>query len=453
MIPAEPSLALFTDLYELAMAQAFWKSRTTGSATFSLFFRNLPPDRGYLVSAGLEAVLDYLERFRFTNGDINYLSSLKQFDERFLDYLSTLRFTGDVRAVPEGTLIFQEEPVLEITGPIVEAQLVETFALNQVHFQTVLASKAARARYAAGKKQVIDFGARRCHGVEAADLAARVGYMVGFDGTSNMMAAAHYGIPANGTMAHSFICAFPTEAEAFRSFAETFPEATTLLVDTYDTMQGVRKALNVAADLRQKGHKLRAVRLDSGDLLTLSKETRKLADEAGFPDLKIFASGGLDEFEISRLVQAGAPFDAFGVGTKVGVSAEAPHADSVYKLVQYANRPVLKLSANKQTSPGPKQVLRYYDSAGLMTHDAIACSNEIPDGAGRPLLTTMMKDGKRLGQPVSLKESRTHFSNEFARLPERYKALRSPEHFPVRISEELDRLTRDVVAETKRREF
>jgi nicotinate phosphoribosyltransferase len=453
MTPIEPSLALFTDLYELTMAQAYWQSSTTGSATFSLFFRKLPPDRGYLVAAGLEPVLGYLERFRFTDADIAYLRSLGRFDGRFLDFLSGVRFSGDVRAMPEGTLFFPDEPVLEVTGPIIEAQLVETFVVNQIHLHTILATKAARVRYAAGDRQVIDFGARRCHGVEAADVAARVGCLVGFDGTSNTMAAARYGIPPYGTMAHSFVCAFPTEVESFRRYARSFPDATTLLVDTYDTVEGVRKTLEVAAELRRKGHELRGVRLDSGDLLALSKETRRLADEAGFPRLQIFASGGLDEFEVDALVRAGAPIDGFGVGTKVGVSADAPHADCAYKLVEYAGRPVLKLSPRKQTRPGPKQVFRFSDPGGRTSHDVISCAGEAPDGPDEPLLTTVMRKGKRLGPPVPLAESRERFRAGFALFPDRHKALRSPEPYRVRFSEGLDRLTREVVAEALQREL
>lgn len=452
MIPAEPSPALFTDLYELTMAQAYRQSDTTGLATFSLFFRKLPPDRGYLVAAGLEPVLGYLERFRFTDADVAYLRTLGRFDDRFLEFLSGLRFTGAVRAMSEGTLFFADEPVLEVTGPIVEAQLIETFVLNQVHLHTVLASKAARVRHAAGDRQVIDFGARRCHGVEAAVVAARVGSLVEFDGTSNTMTAARYGIPPYGTMAHSFVCAFPTEVESFRRYAESFPDATTLLVDTYDTIEGVRKALAVAGELRRGGHELRAVRLDSGDLLALSREARRLADAAGFPEIQIFASGGLDEFEVDALIRAGAPIDAFGVGTKVGVSADAPYGDCAYKLVEYAGRPVLKLSPGKQTRPGPKQVFRYHEFGGCMSYDVVTRADEMPDGPGNPLLAAVMQDGKRLGPPVGLPECRSLFRAGFALLPDRHKMLRAPEPYRVRVSDGLEQLTREMT-ETLRREL
>jgi len=440
----ELSLGLFTDLYELTMAQAYWQSGTTGTATFGLFFRKLPPDRGFLVAAGLELVLDYLEQFHLTPADIGYLRSLGRFDEEFLEFLSGLRFTGDVRAMPEGTLFFADEPVLEATGPIIESQLVETFILNQIHFQSILATKAARVRHAAQHRQVIDFGARRCHGAEAADVAARVGALVGFDGTSNTLAAARYGLPPYGTMAHSFVCAFPTEVESFRRYVESFPDTATLLVDTYDTVGGVRKALEVAGELRRKGHELCGLRLDSGDLLDLSRKTRELADAAGFPKLQIFASGGLDEFEVESLVQAGAPIDAFGVGTRVGVSADAPYADCAYKLVEYAGRPVLKLSPQKQTHPGPKQVFRYHEPTGLISHDVIARADELPEGPGTPLLTPVMRDGKRLTSPVELASSRSLFQSEFACLSDGCKALRSPRAFPVHFSTGLDQLTKKV---------
>jgi nicotinate phosphoribosyltransferase len=453
MVSFDPSPALFTDLYELTMAQAYWQAGTTGPATFSLFFRKLPPARGYLVAAGLESVLGYLERFRFTDGDLAYLRSLGRFDERFLDFLAGVRFTGAARAMPEGTVFFSEEPVLEVTGPVIEAQLIETFVVNQVHVQTVLATKAARVRTAAGDRQVIDFGARRCHGTEAANLAARAGYLAGFDGTSNAMAAALYGIEPFGTMAHSFVCAFPSEEESFRRYAESFPDATTLLVDTYDTVEGVRKALVVAAELRRRGHEVRAVRLDSGDLLPLSQAARAMADAAGFPNLKVFASGGLDEFEVDDLVRAGAPIEAFGVGTKVGTSADAPCADCAYKLVEYAGRPVLKLSSKKQTLPGPKQVFRHRGPDGRMLYDLVARADEAPPGDIRPLLADVMRGGRRLGPSIPLVESRLRCRTEVASLPDRHKALGSPAPFEVRFSEKLARQTREVVSETRRREL
>ncbi len=453
MTTPQPSPALFADLYELTMGQAYWRAGMTAPATFSLFFRGLPRDRGYLVFAGLEAVLDYLAGYRLTGPDLDSLRSLGLFAGGFLDYLAGVRFTGRVRAVREGTPVFPNEPVVEVTAPVIEGQLVETFVVNQVHVQTVLATKAARVRHAARDRRVIDFAARRCQGTEAADRLARVSYLAGFDGTSNTSAAVRYGIPPSGTLAHSFVCACPSELEAFRRLAATFPDSTTLLVDTYDTVRGVRNALAVAAELRARGHEVRAVRLDSGDLLDLARKTRAMADAAGFPDLKIFASGGLDEFEVDELLRAGAPIDGFGVGTKVGVSADAPYADCAYKLVAYDGRPVLKLSPKKQTLPGPKQVFRHRDLSGRYSHDVIACEGEAPDGPAEPLLHPVMADGRRLGPPDSLEALRDHFREEFAAIPEACKALRDPGRYEVRVSDQLERLRQEVVHEARRREL
>jgi nicotinate phosphoribosyltransferase len=447
-----PSLALFTDLYELTMAQAYWQSGQTATATFSLFVRKYPPDRAYFVFAGLADVLDYLEGLRFAPDDIDYLRSLNRFDEEFLRYLGRLRFTGSVRAMAEGVLFFINEPVIEVSGPVVEAQLAETFVVNQINLQTILATKAARVTHAARGRQLIDFAARRTHGVEAANRLARACHLAGFDGTSNTMAGARYDIPVSGTMAHSYITSFESEIESFRHFARSFPDTSTFLVDTYDTLEGTKKAAIVAREMSKQGHHLRAIRLDSGDLLDLSRKARALLDEAGLPQVQIFASGGLDEFEVDQLVRAGAPIDAFGVGTKVGVSADAPWTDCAYKLVEYAGRPVLKLSAKKQTLPGPKQVFRYRDPGGTFLRDVIGCAGESPEGA-ETLLAEVMREGKRLRPDPTLEELRQRFRQEFARLPPRHKALRSPELYEVQISQRLEELRRKVVEETKQREL
>ena len=272
----EPSFGLFTDLYQLTMAEAYWQSGKTERATFSLFFRKYPPNRAYFVFAGLADVLEYLADFRFTPTDIDFLRSLGRFRTDFLDYLQRTRFSGDVRAMPEGTVCFADEPVMEVTAPVIEAQLVETYAINQIHLQSVLATKASRVRYAAGEKQVVDFGARRAHGADAANKLARVSYLAGFAGTSNTMAAAIYKIPLYGTMAHSFIACFESEIEAFRRYAEAFPDSSTFLVDTYGSVGGVKNAITVAREMRAGGHQLRAIRLDSGDLVELSKQARVL---------------------------------------------------------------------------------------------------------------------------------------------------------------------------------
>ncbi len=431
------SNALFTDLYQLTMAQAYWRSGHTSEATFSLFFRDYPPNRSYLVFVGLADVLDYLEDLRFTGRDIALLRDQGRFDGRFLDHLAGLKFTGSVRAMAEGSVLFANEPAIEATAPIIEAQIVETYLLNQVTFQTMLASKAARVVSAARGRTVVDFAARRTHGTDAANKLARGGYMAGFAGTSNVMANALYDIPAFGTMAHSWITTFDDETDAFRAYAESFPDTSTFLVDTYDTVEGTRNAARVGREMKRRGHQLRAVRLDSGDLLDLSRKARAILDEAGLPEVEIFASGGLDEFEIDALLSAGAPIDGFGVGTKVGVSADAPSGDSVYKLVQYDGRPVLKLSPGKQTLPGPKQVYRRRGPDGLFAGDAIARQDEKPEQAAEPLLEQVMSEGRRLNREPDLGELRERFAQEFARLPSEYKKLISPPRYPVEISSDL----------------
>jgi nicotinate phosphoribosyltransferase len=452
MPPGDFSLGLFTDFYELTMAHAYWQSGRTANATFSLYFRNYPPDRAYFVFAGLADALDYLEHLHFTAADLEYLRSLGRFHPDFLDYLSRLRFTGTARAMPEGTICFTNEPVLEVSGPMIEAQLAETFLLNAINLQTILATKASRVVYAARGRQLIDFAARRCQGTEAADKLARLSYLVGFEGTSNTLAGARYGIPVSGTMAHSYIIAFDSEIESFRRFAESFPDSSTFLVDTYDTLAGIHKTAVVAREMKARGHHLLAVRLDSGDLLDLARKARDLLDKAGLTEVRLFASGGLDEFRIDALLRASAPIDGFGVGTKVGVSADAPWTDSVYKLVEYAGRPVLKLSTSKQTLPGPKQVFRYRDPSGMYAHDVIGRADETASG-GEPLLAEVMRDGKRLAPNPSLEELRGRFAQEFAHLPERCKALRSPERYEVRISPALERLQEEVTRQIREREL
>jgi nicotinate phosphoribosyltransferase len=434
------------------MAQAFWQSGQTASATFSLFFRKYPLDRAYFVLAGLADVLDHLERFRFSPGDLEYLHSLGRSDRDFLEYLRQLRFTASVRAMPEGTIFFINEPVVEVTGPVIEAQLVETFLVNQINLQTILATNASRVVHAARGKQLVDFAARRTHGVEAANKLARGSYLAGFDSTSNTLAGALYGIPVSGTMAHSYVTSFDSEIESFRHFARSFPDTSTLLVDTYDTLEGTRKAALVAREMRKQGHPLRAIRLDSGDMLDLSRKARAILDEAGLPEVQIFASGGLDEFEVDELLRAGATIDAFGVGTKEGVSAGAPWTDCAYKLVEYAGRPVLKLSTKKQTLPGPKQVFRYRDPRWSYLRDVIARAEERSEG-GEPLLGEVMEGGRRVTPDPTLEELRKRFRREFACLPPRHKALRSPEVYDVRISKELEQLRQRVVRETTARDI
>lgn len=451
---AAPGLsnALFTDLYELTMAQAYWRSGVTGMATFSLFFRKLPPGRGFLVFAGLETIVEHLEGFRFTEEDIHHLESLERFDRRFLRQLRNLRFTGQLRAMPEGTPVFVDEPMLEVQAPIIEAQLVETFLLNQANLHTMLATKAARVVHAARGRSVVDFAARRTQGLDAATAVARCGYIAGYSGTSNVQAAGRFGIPAVGTMAHSFIMSFEHEVDAFRAYAHTFPEETTLLVDTYDTLSGVRNAIEVAREMRAKGKSMRAVRLDSGDLRELARASRTLLDGAGFGEVQILASGGLDEYEIDQLCRDGVPIDGFGVGTRAGVSADAPYIDSAYKLVEYEGRPVLKLSTSKVSLPGCKQVYRLSDASGHCERDVIARVDEDVAG-GRPLLVEVMRGGQAVVDQPTLADIRSFVASELGKLPDEVKDLEAPREYPVEISVGLAGLMKDVTSEVRTREL
>jgi nicotinate phosphoribosyltransferase len=373
------SLALFTDLYELTMAASYFQHQMFAPATFSLFVRQLPPNRGFLVAAGLADVVRFLETFTFSAEDLAFLQQTGRFHSDFLDYLTHLRFTGDVYALPEGRLCFAHEPLVEITAPVIEAQIVETFVLNAIHMQTLIAGKAARCFHAAQGRMLVDFSLRRTHGVDAGLKVARASYLAGFNGTSNVLAGKLYGVPFYGTMAHSFIQSFDDEEAAFRAYADTFPDDTALLIDTYDTIAGAQRAARVGQALRQRGYRLRGVRLDSGDLLTLSQQTRNILDAAGLTDTRIYASGGLNEHEVARLVAGGAPIDVFGVGTDMGVSGDAPALDMAYKLVEYAGRPRLKLSSKKVSLPGKKQAFRVMDTEGQCARDVLGLREESLD--------------------------------------------------------------------------
>ena len=435
--------ALLNDFYELNMASSYLRRGMAATATFSLFVRSLPPTRGFLVATGLEACLSYLERFCFGDDELAYLGSLG-FDGATLDAFATLRFTGDVWAVPEGRIVFAGEPLLEVSAPIAEAQLAETVLCNTMTFHTTAASKAARSRIAAaGTMELVDFGLRRTQGIEAAMVVARATAMVGFAATSNVEAARQLGLTPAGTMAHSYVEAFPTETQAFRAFAEDVPEQATFLVDTYDTLGGVRKAVDV---IRSLGLEHRAgIRLDSGDLSVLSKESRRILDEAGLPEVRIVVSGGLDEHRIADLVAAGAPVDVAGIGTRLGVSADAPYLDTVYKLVAYDGRPVAKLSASKETLPGAKQVFR---APGLV--DVIGMREEAAPANTEPLLEMVMAGGHPIGPAAPLSELRTRFESDLVELPEAARALDSPVAPHVPITPALSALTRRVHGAARR---
>jgi nicotinate phosphoribosyltransferase len=436
------SHALFCDLYELTMGQSYFLERMHEPATFSLFARTLPDNWGYFVAAGLDSVLTDLESVAFNAHDLAYLERSGRFTTDFIAYLADFRFTGSVRAMPEGTVFFPQEPVLEVTAPVIEAQLVETFVLNQVHFQSLIASKAIRCVEAVNGRHLMDFSARRTHGSDAALKVARSSYLAGFESTSNVLAAAEYGIAPAGTMAHSYIESFPDELSAFRAYARAFPDACVLLLDTYDTVAGVRNAVIVARELAAEGHRLRGVRLDSGDMDALSRAVRRILDDAGFQDVSIIASGGLDEHEVHDFLAAGAPIDIFGVGTRMGVAADAPYLDMAYKLVEYAGTPRLKLSSGKATWPGPKQVWRRSEG-GHFVEDILCLAEEPAPAGASPLLEPVMSNGKAT-RPGSLEEARERARSDRLSLPEGVRKLIAPNAYPVRISAALQDL-RDTV--------
>ncbi|MGZ4513675.1 MAG: nicotinate phosphoribosyltransferase [Mycobacterium sp.] len=437
----EYSSALFTDLYEVTMAQAYAAEHMSGTAVFETIFRKLPQGRSYVMAAGLSDVLDFLETFQFRPADIDYLRELRLFTEEFLCSLSEVRFTGDVWAVPEGTVVFPNEPIVQVIAPIIEAQLVETFVVNQIHLQSVIASKAARMVEAARGRRVVDFGARRAHGTDAALKVARAGYLAGLAGTSNLLAAREYGIPAVGTMAHSFVQAFDNEADAFNAFARLYP-GTTLLVDTYDTLGGVDHVIEL---VRTRDFDVAAVRLDSGDLGALSKATRAKLDAAGLDHVEIVASSGLDEYRIAALMNEGCPIDAFAVGTKLVVAQDAPALDMAYKLVEYEGTGRTKFSSGKVIYPGRKQVVRRLDR-GIFAGDTIGRFDEQLDG--EPLLVPVMKNGRRLPRhDADLSVSRNWARQQVDRLPPQLRSLEAGGwSYPVDVSpgiaRELEKLRR-----------
>ena len=439
---------LLVDLYELTMAASYFEHGLNETATFSFAIRRLPDHRGFMVAAGLERLLELLEQFRFDSDAIAYLDSLRLFRSDFLEFLSRLRFTGSVRAMPEGTIFFAGEPLAEFRGPLIETQLIETITINQVAISSTVASKAARSFVVAGGRRLIDFGLRRAHGADAGLIAARSSYLAGFDGSSNVLAGKRYGIPVYGTMAHSYVMAHERELESFENFARSFPQLSTLPADTYDTVRGVQNAAKVGLKLKEQGLRLQAVRLDSGDLGDLSRRAREILDHAGLNDTAIFASGNLDEHRIADLMRSGAPIDAFGVGTAMVVSADAPSADFTFKLVEYKDRPRLKASADKLSMPARKQVFRAFNQSGAFYSDLIGLSDERPATITREfrpapsqvseLLAPQFEDGRRIQPRPSLAESRERFIRSIAKLDPRYKTLRSPAAYPVKLSAALN---------------
>ncbi|MGH9112039.1 MAG: nicotinate phosphoribosyltransferase, partial [Acidimicrobiales bacterium] len=408
--------ALVTDLYELTMAAAYQAAGIEHEATFELFVRRLPSERRFLVAAGLDDALAGLEGLGFAGHEVDYLAGLDVFPAPFIGRVAALRFTGEVWAVPEGEVVFAGEPIVRITAPLVEAQLVETFLLNSIASRTMLASKAARVAIACGDRAFVDFSARRDHGVDAAMAAARGAWICGAAGSSLVAAGQRWGIPLSGTMAHSFVMSFDDERDAFRAYARSFPQGTVLLIDTYDTVEGARNAAEVAHDLAGEGIHISGVRLDSGDLGALAVDVRSVLDAAGLHDVQILATGDLDEHRIAALLAGGAPIDAFGVGTQLGTSADAPWLGAVYKLVDDAKGPKMKLAEGKVTLPGRKQVWRFDDHDVLGLHD-----EDVP--AGRPLLARVMDGGRRLGSPEPLDAIRQRCVAALGALPPGLRAL------------------------------
>jgi nicotinate phosphoribosyltransferase len=441
--------ALLTDLYELTMAASYYENQMFEPATFSLFIRDYPPFRRCFISAGLADILEYLENLRFTPQELEYLSQTGLFKPEFLSYLERFRFKGDVYAIPEGRLFFVNEPLLEVTASMIEAQIVETFIINAAHLQVMIATKASRCVQAAWPRKLVDFSLRRTHGTDAGMKAARASFIGGFTGTSNVLAGKVYGIPVFGTMAHSFISSFESEEEAFRAFARTFPENTVLLVDTYDTLAGTRIAADLGKEMAQEGKTLKGVRLDSGDIASLSRDVRKLLRDAGLDNVTIFASGGFDEFKIRKVLEEGGDIDSFGVGTKMGVSADAPYLDMAYKLVQYGGRPVLKLSPGKTTLASEKQVFRFQTSKGKLRQDIIGLRDDDIEES-EPLLEKVMSKGKANAKPPSLPQIQEKFLEEFFRLDEKYRLLdKTEEEYPVELSPRLEELQNQLVSQLK----
>ncbi len=447
-------MGLLTDLYELTMCASYFDNNRTESATFDLFIRNLPPERSYYVAAGLEQVLLYLKNTTFTPAQIHYLRK-RGFKEKFLDYLQGFKFSGEVWAIPEGTLAFADEPLIRVTAPIIEAQLVESFLLNTVNLQTMIATKASRVVHAAQGRSVVEFGLRRTQGADAAIKAARCSYIAGCSGTSNVLAGMKYGIPVFGTMAHSFVMLFDSEVEAFRAFAKTFPNTSTLLIDTYDNLKGAENATIIAKELENKGFRLSGVRLDSGDLAEVSKRVREILDENGLCYVKIFASGDLDEYKIQDLLRRDAKIDSFGVGTRMSTSEDRPYVDIIYKLCERMDKhgkfvPTMKLSRHKRTLPARKQVYRVNDKTGNYVKDIIALHHEKVEGT--PLLVKVMEKGEIVGELPTLKQIRENASQNLAKLPDKFKLLKGAPPYPVVCSPKLRKLLKNVTNQLKKAE-
>ncbi len=438
----QPPSALLTDLYQLTMLQAYVEQGMEETAVFEFFVRKLPPPRNFLIAAGLEQVLDYLETFRFSPADLEWLAHCGRFNRSFIDYLERLRFTGDVHAMPEGTVFFPNEPILRVTAPLPQAQFVETRIMNLLNFQTMIASKAARSVLVADGKPLIDFGLRRAHGAEAGLLAARASHLVGFTGTATVLAGMKFGIPVYGTMAHAFVQAHEDETLAFEHFAYAQPDNVVLLLDTYDTEAAARKVVALAPRLKEKGIIVKGVRLDSGDLADHARKVRRILDDGGLPHVKILASGNLDEYRVEALMASGAPIDGFAVGTAMTTSADAPSLDCAYKLQEYAGRACRKRSEGKATWPGRKQVYRHYGADGRFAEDIVTVEDDAQPGDA--LIRPVLQAGRRLAPLPSLAELRAHAASQLSRLPNFLRRLDPAPPYPVQISQALRDLAKSV---------
>jgi len=433
---------LLTDLYQLTMLQGYFEQGLTETAVFELFARDLPADRGFYVAAGLQQVLEFLEQARFAPEELDWLKASRRFSDAFVDWLADWRFTGDVDAMPEGTVCFPNEPLVRVTAPMPQAQLVESRLINITHVQTLIASKATRCVLAAPGKLLVDFGMRRAHGAEAGLFAARASYIAGFAGSATVLADRLWGVPSFGTMAHSFIEAHASEAEAFEHFAQAQPRNVVLLIDTYDTEAAAAKVAALAPRLAAQGIAIRAVRLDSGDLDAHARRVRAILDGAGLQSVRIFCSGGLDEHDLAHLCARGAPIDGFGIGTKLDTSADAPYLDCAYKLQEYAGLARRKRSEGKASWPGRKQVYRTSGPDGIFTGDLLTLESD--PGDGEALITPVMRRGGRVAPAEACTSIRERLACQLGRLPAEIKLLRDPAPYRVFVSDALRALAAEV---------
>jgi len=434
-----PTSALLTDLYQLTMLQSYIDHDLTAHAEFEFFVRDLPSSRNFLIAAGLRQVLDYLNHLMFTEEELEWLSKQPNFNDKFIDYLRNFRFDGTVEAMPEGTVFFPGEPILRISAPITQAQLIETRIINILHYQTMIASKAVRSVLSAKSKLLVDFGLRRAHGAEAGLYAARASYLAGFSGTSTVLAGKLYNIPIYGTMAHSFILAHDDENIAFQNFMTSHPDNIVLLIDTYDMIAAIKRVVALAKDSRFKEAPIKAVRLDSGDLIENSFKIRQILDEEGLPEINIFASGNLDEDSINKFAESNAPIDGYGVGTLMITSADASYLECGYKLVSYNHKPRFKKSPRKATYPCAKQVYRYYKGDGTFHFDEVTSKNE--EREAEALLVKVMENGRIVNNLPLIQESRHHLSQQIDKLPSELKSLDKCDSYPVKISSNLTKIT------------